>query len=186
VVNRRETNTGRTRMADAGVCIKALITHLPSSRKMTILVWSPRAGSVTNRACWQRAPEHTSQWQGQTSQSDSPKDRWNNVSRCRRCLEKPPTLKEVFPNSKPRAVPTEIWVFDADISNELILGLDILLAYDASVGIVRQNVRLTEEELSLWSPGARPRPSSLVVAKDHVTHERCKRIVMTTQESPSE
>jgi hypothetical protein len=46
------------------------------------------------------------------------------------------------------------------------LGLDILRAYDASVDIGRQTLRLAEEEIPLWSPGVGPRPSSLVVAKE--------------------
>jgi hypothetical protein len=42
----------------------------------------------------------------------------------------------------------------ANITDELILGLDILRTYDASVVIERQKLRLAEKELSLWSPGA--------------------------------
>jgi hypothetical protein len=61
-----------------------------------------------------------------------------------------------------------MWVFVANITDKLILGLDRLRAYDACVDIGCQKLRLAEEEVSLWSPGARPHPSSLVVAKDHV------------------
>ncbi|XP_023702529.1 uncharacterized protein LOC111861847 [Cryptotermes secundus] len=71
-----------------------------------------------------------------------------------------------------------MWVFVANITDELILGLDILRAYDASVDIGRQTLRLAEEEVSLWSPGAGPRPSNLVVAKDHVIPARSEGIVM--------
>jgi hypothetical protein len=47
----------------------------------------------------------------------------------------------------------KIRVFVADITNVLILGLDILLAYYASVDLGRQTLRLAEEEESLWSTG---------------------------------
>jgi hypothetical protein len=46
------------------------------------------------------------------------------------------------------------------------LGLDILHAYDASVDLGHQTLRLAEEEVSLWSPGAGTWPSSLIVAKN--------------------
>jgi hypothetical protein len=37
-----------------------------------------------------------------------------------------------------------MWVFVADITDELILGLAIFLAYDASVDIGRQTLQLAE------------------------------------------
>jgi hypothetical protein len=40
-----------------------------------------------------------------------------------------------------------MWVFVANITDELILGLDILRAYDASVDIGRQTLRLADEEV---------------------------------------
>jgi hypothetical protein len=64
------------------------------------------------------------------------------------------------------------------------LGLDILRAYDATVDIGRQILRLAEEEVSLWSPGEWPRPSSLLVAEDQVIHAECEGIVMARLESP--
>jgi hypothetical protein len=51
-----------------------------------------------------------------------------------------------------------MWIFIADITNEFILGLDILRADDAFVDIGRQTLRLAEEEVSLRSPGAGPVP----------------------------
>jgi hypothetical protein len=77
-----------------------------------------------------------------------------------------------------------MWVFVANITDELILGLDILRAYTASVDIGRQTLRLAEEEVSLWSPGAGPRPSGLVVAKDQVIPAQCEKVVMARMESP--
>jgi hypothetical protein len=73
-----------------------------------------------------------------------------------------------FPDSEPKAASLKIRGFVADIASEFILGLDILSAYDASVDIGRQTLRLAEEEVSLWSSRAGLRPSTLVLAKDHV------------------
>ncbi|XP_023718761.1 uncharacterized protein LOC111870591 [Cryptotermes secundus] len=89
-----------------------------------------------------------------------------------------PILKEVLLTLTLGRQPITMWVFVANITDELILGLDILRAYDASVDIGRQTLRLAEEEVSLWSPGAGPRPSNLVVAKDHVIPARSEGIVM--------
>jgi hypothetical protein len=55
-------------------------------------------------------------------------------------------LNEVFLTLK-------MLVYVTNITNKCILGLDILRAYDASVGLGRQTLRLAEEEVSLWSPG---------------------------------
>jgi hypothetical protein len=55
-----------------------------------------------------------------------------------------------------------------------------------SVDIGRQALRLSDEEISLWSPGAGPRPSSVVVAKDQVMPANCEGILMTRSESPLE
>jgi hypothetical protein len=84
-----------------------------------------------------------------------------------------PTLKEVFLTLTLGRCSLKMWVFVADITKELIMGLDILRAYDASVDIGRQTLRLADEEVSLWRPGAGPRPSCLVVAKDQVLPARC-------------
>jgi hypothetical protein len=95
-----------------------------------------------------------------------------------------PILKEVFLTLTLGRRPLKIWVFVADISNEFILGLGILRAYDASMDIGRQTLRLAEEEVSLWSPGAGPRPSSLIVEEDQVIPAQCEGTVMARLESP--
>jgi hypothetical protein len=94
-----------------------------------------------------------------------------------------PILKEVLLTLTLGPRPLTMWVFFANIADELILGLDILRAYVASVAIGRQKLRLAEEEVSLWSPGAGPRPSSFVVAKDHVIPAQSEGIVMTRMEN---
>jgi hypothetical protein len=64
-----------------------------------------------------------------------------------------PILEEVFLTLTLGRRPFKIRVFVANITNEFILELDILRAYDASVDSGRQTLCLTEEEVSLWSPG---------------------------------
>jgi hypothetical protein len=67
-----------------------------------------------------------------------------------------PILEEAFVTPTLGRPPLEIWVFIADITDELILGLDILRAYDASMDLGRQMLHLGEEEVSLWSPHLLP------------------------------
>jgi hypothetical protein len=97
-----------------------------------------------------------------------------------------PISKEVFLTLTLGRRPLKIWGFVANITNELILGLDILRAYDASVDLGRQTLRLAGEEISLWSPGEGPRPSSVVMAKDQVMTAKCEGILMARSESPLE
>jgi hypothetical protein len=94
-----------------------------------------------------------------------------------------PILKVVFLTVTLGQRPLKIWVFITDIT-EFILGLDILRAYDASVDIGRQRLRLAEEEVSLWSPGVGLRLSSLVVAEYQVIPARCEGIIIARFESP--
>jgi hypothetical protein len=43
----------------------------------------------------------------------------------------------------------KIWVLVADITDEFILGLDMLRAYDASVDVGRHVLRLGQEEMPM-------------------------------------
>jgi hypothetical protein len=94
-----------------------------------------------------------------------------------------PILKDIFLILTLGRRPLKIWVFVAGLTNEFILGLDILRAYDASVDIGQQTLRLAEE-VSLWSPGAEPRPSSLIVDEDQVIPALCEGTVMARLEPP--
>jgi hypothetical protein len=47
----------------------------------------------------------------------------------------------------------KILVLVAEVTDEFILGLDILRAYDASVVLGRCPLRLGQEEVTLWKPG---------------------------------
>jgi hypothetical protein len=60
-----------------------------------------------------------------------------------------PIFKEVLLTITLGRRPLRMLVFVANITDELILGLDILRAYDASVDIGRQTLRLADEEISL-------------------------------------
>jgi hypothetical protein len=62
-----------------------------------------------------------------------------------------PILKEVFLTLTLGQRPLKIWIFITNITNEFILGLDILHAYDTSVDLGLQTLHLAEE----------PQPSSL-------------------------
>jgi hypothetical protein len=93
---------------------------------------------------------------------------------------------EAFPNLKEVLLPLilgqhtlKMWVFVATI----VLWLNILCAYNGSVDLGRQLLRLEEKEISLCSPGAGPWPSSLLVVKDQVMPAQCKRLIMARLES---
>jgi hypothetical protein len=77
-------------------------------------------------------------------------------------------LKEVFLTLTLGWRPLKIWLFIAYITNEFILELDILHACDTSMDLGHQMLRLVEEGLSLWSPGAGTRSSNLALAVDQV------------------
>jgi hypothetical protein len=68
-------------------------------------------------------------------------------------------------------------VLVADIMDELILGLDVLRACNASVG--RHVLRMGREEVSLWNPRACPQPSRLTLLNNEVIPARCERVVLT-------
>jgi hypothetical protein len=56
------------------------------------------------------------------------------------------------------------WVFVADITDDLILGLDILRAYDASVDIGRRVIRLGRDEVPV-----REAPTAAVLKRTRPT-----------------
>jgi hypothetical protein len=67
-----------------------------------------------------------------------------------------PILKEVLLILTLERRPLTMWVFVANITDELILELDILRAYDASVDIGRQTLRLEEEKYRYGVQGQDP------------------------------
>ena len=77
-----------------------------------------------------------------------------------------------------------IWVFVAEVTDELILHLDVLWAYDTSVDLGRNLLRLGQEEVMLWRPGTQPKSTRLCLVGDEVILARCKRVVMAKLEAP--
>jgi len=75
-------------------------------------------------------------------------------------------------------------VFVAEITDEFILGLDVLLAYDTSVELGRHLLRLGQEEVRLWNSGVRPTSSRLSLVSDKVVPAQCEKVVMARIEAP--
>jgi hypothetical protein len=73
--------------------------------------------------------------------------------------------------------PVRIWMLVADITDELILGLDVLRACNASVDVGRRVLRIGRE-VSLCNRRARPRSSRLTLLDDEVIPARCERVVL--------
>jgi hypothetical protein len=64
-----------------------------------------------------------------------------------------PVLKEVLVGLPLEQWPLTTWVFVIRITDEFILGLDVLCAQDASVDLRHRVWRPGEEEVLLWHPG---------------------------------
>ena len=75
-------------------------------------------------------------------------------------------------------------MFVTEVTDVLILGLDVLRAYDASVDLGRNLLRLGQEGVSLWRPGAQPKSTRLCLVGDEVILARCERVVMAKLEAP--
>jgi hypothetical protein len=94
----------------------------------------------------------------------------------------PSHLEGSFPDTDPRTDPTQNLGTCRQYHERFHLG-DGHPRLRCISGLGRQTLRLEEEEVSLWSPWARPRPSSLVVAKDQVIPAQCEGVVMARLES---
>jgi hypothetical protein len=77
-----------------------------------------------------------------------------------------------------------IWVFVAEVTDEFILGLDVLRAYDASVDLGRHLLRLGQGEVTLWRPGAQPKYARLSLVGDEVIPAQCEMVVMARLVAP--
>jgi hypothetical protein len=97
------------------------------------------------------------------------------------CIQGSSAHLESFPNWRR---PLIIWVFVADMTNEFILGLNILRAYAASVDIERQTLRLAEEYILWRSPEAGPPPSNIRVEENQTVPVLCKETVMARLKRP--
>jgi len=95
-----------------------------------------------------------------------------------------PVLKEALVELTLGQRALRIWVFVAEVTDEFILGLDVLWAYDASVDLGRHLLRLGQEEVTLWRPGTQPKSARLSLDGDEVIPARCERVVMPRLEAP--
>jgi hypothetical protein len=75
-------------------------------------------------------------------------------------------------------------MFVAEITDEFILGLDVLRAYNASMDVGHYLLRLGQEEVILWKPGVQPISSRLSLVSDEVIPAQCERVVMASLEAP--
>jgi hypothetical protein len=172
MANHREMSRGRWKRVDAGVYIKTphhALTVITEKGDPSLVT----QGWVGDKPClmtmdtgaYETMAQNTAEPTLRTADSI-----WRSL----------PLLKEVFLTLVLGRCPFKTWVFVTSITNEFILGLDILCAYDASVDIGRQTLHLAEEEVFTMEP----QPSSLVVAKDQVIRMQCKGIVIARLESP--
>jgi hypothetical protein len=95
-----------------------------------------------------------------------------------------PVLKEALIELTLGQRTLRIWVFAAEITDEFILGLDVLRAYNVSVDVGRHLLRIGQEVVTLWRPGAQPKSSWLSLVSDKVIPTRCERVVMARLEAP--
>jgi len=65
-------------------------------------------------------------------------------------------------------------VFVAEVTDEFILGLDVMRAYDVSMDLGRHLLRLGREEVTLWRPGTRPKSARLSLVGNEVIPARCE------------
>jgi hypothetical protein len=86
-----------------------------------------------------------------------------------------PVVKEVLVELALGRRALRIWVFVAEITDEFILPLDVLRAYDASVDFGCHLLSLGKEEVTLCNHGARPTSSRLSLVSDEVIPARCER-----------
>jgi hypothetical protein len=169
VANCRETEEGWRRGANAGICIqdpqlRVDRQHRKADIRLVTQVWvgdKPCLVTVDTGAYVTVArPDITARWPESLPIPGFTLQIVPGVSL--------PILKEVLLTLILGRRPLRMWVFVADTTDGFILGLDIIRAYDTSLDIGRHTLRLADEEVSLWSPGERPRPSSFIVAKDYV------------------
>ena len=66
----------------------------------------------------------------------------------------------------------------------ILLGLDVLWAYNTSMDLGCHLLRLGQEEVMLWRPGTQPKSARLSMVGDEVIPARCERVVMARLEAP--
>jgi len=79
-----------------------------------------------------------------------------------------PLLKKAFVELNLGRRALRIWVFVEEVTDEFILWLNVLRAYDASVDLGRNLLRLGHEEVTLWKPGTKPKSACFLLAGDEL------------------
>jgi hypothetical protein len=184
VANRRETSKGRRRRVDAGVCIKASPPSRADSHHEKVDPSLVTQGCVGDKPCLVTVDTGAYVTVARPDiaagrPERQPDQRFSLQTASGEAL---PILKEVFLTLTLGRRPLKIWVFVAYMTNEFIMGLDILRASDASVGLGRQTLRLTEGiameprgEAPSFQPGSGQGSSNTC---------RVREIVMARLESP--
>jgi len=75
-------------------------------------------------------------------------------------------------------------VFVTEVTDKFILRLGVLQAYVMSVDLGCHLLKLGQEEVTLWIPGAQPKSARLSLVGDKVIPARCERVVMARLEAP--
>jgi hypothetical protein len=81
-------------------------------------------------------------------------------------------MKEASANLTLGRRPLLTWVFVANITDEFILGLDVLQSHDASTDLRRHVLQLGDEEVPLWRPGVRAHSSPYMKANSEMAETR--------------
>lgn len=82
-------------------------------------------------------------------------------------------MKETFVKLTLGQRPITTWVFAANITYEFILGLDVMLAHDASLDLTHHLLRLGDEEVPLRHSEARQRPTPCMKGNSELAATRC-------------
>jgi hypothetical protein len=75
-------------------------------------------------------------------------------------------------------------VFVAEATDEFMLRLHVLRAYNVSVDLRRHMPQLGQEEVTLWKPGAQSASSRFSPVCDEVIPAVCEKVLMVTLETP--
>jgi hypothetical protein len=75
-------------------------------------------------------------------------------------------------------------VFVAEATDEFILRLHVLRAYNVSEDLGRDMPQLGQEEVTLWRPGTQSTSSRFSLVCDEVIPAVCEKVVMVTLETP--
>jgi hypothetical protein len=79
---------------------------------------------------------------------------------------------------------TKIWALVTKFTDEFILVLFLLRAYNEAVDLKHRALRMDEADLSLWRSGTQSRLFPLTMVNDEVIPDRCERVVTAGRRRP--